>query len=193
MMISDNDLNSLSESQLRDIVAKAHSILLQRAVEEEDPDVLVGIAMEKLFTLGGEPKEPYFVTDTIIGIPGMVRDGRGEKHDCVLFTVQLPDGGAPTWLWEDSLPTYIHSDSAKIGGIRRTAALHMAIDDLEIARHDMSWDGERHIRKSSRAWTVQRDPEDNDKMVLVPVKSYTPTHLPPPQGEVDSRSYSGRN
>lgn len=185
----------LSTDQIRKLVQRGMSELLERAIEDEDPDVLVAQAMQSMFSNSGDPLPPTMIAANIVALAGTVRDTSSGKHACSLYTVQMPNDEPPMWSW-DSTTTKIHNDHEKVGQIRRSVSIHVTVDDMVIARHDMMWDGNRHIRNVSRAWRVESvvDTEtDNVTSILTPEKNYTPTHLPPPDGGTDTRSAKGQN
>jgi len=185
-----------SHADLHAMVSGALGELLQRAVEDEDADVLVERAMQEMFSGSGDPKPPTMFTRNIIALAGTVQDTSAEKHACALWTVKLPSDEPPSWAWNDSIGTFVHSDSEKVGKLRRSVQLHVAVNDMVIAQHRMVHDGTRHQRIATKAWTVvtvEDATDDGFHMELQPAENYTPTHLPPPQGEQDTRSARYRN
>lgn len=173
-----------TDQQLRDFVSSAMSELRMRAVENGDPDAIISEAFQRSFDVSGGIKSP-FIIEGYVAIPGHIQDSSGSRHICNLSTVTMPDGGV-FWAWGDECETFVHSDSEQLSGIRRSVALHLIVAGSIIARHTMRWDGERHNRLQSIAWQVTEDER------LRPVTSYKPGHLPPPNGEVDQRSYKAR-
>lgn len=184
----------LNTNQIRKLVHQGMQELLQRAIADEDPDILIAQAMQFMFDNSGSPLPPKMLSNNILSLSGTVRDTSAGKHICTLYTIQLPDDGPPAWSWEPT-GTLIHNDHEKVGQIRRSVSIHSTIDDMVVARHDMTWNGERHVRNASRAWrlsTIDVSETGESKSVLIPEANYTPTHLPPPHGEIDTRSARGQ-
>lgn len=176
-----DSLADLSDEELR----KAGSVILleiaNRSVEAGDPEATMKQALQKGFRLDGSPETP-FVCGVHLAIPGVLKESTGQRHLCSLSTITLPDDSATTWVWDDNAPTFIDTDSDKIGTQMRSVALHTLIDGIIITRHEMSWDGERHTRNSSKSWTY------TSERGVHSLANFIPGHLPPPQNERSQRS-----
>lgn len=170
--------------ELRSAASKILAEIRSRAAAEADPSVLIADAFENGFDPAGMAKAP-FLMGPYIAIPGIVSETGKSRHTCKLGTVTLPDDTGSMWCWNEDALTYVASDQAKIGSVRRSISLHDQIDGLVVAMHSMSWDGERHSRSSTGAWKY--DSEEG----LVRFRDYQPGHLPPPHGE-DSKASSSR-
>lgn len=171
-----SSLAELSDVELRKAASVILSEITDRSVENGDPEASVQQAMQKGFRPDGSPNDP-FVIGMHLAIPGILTEGSGKRHTCKLSTVTLPDDSLTMWVWDDQLPTFLTSDSDKIGSQMRSVALHTLIDGIVITRHSMSWDGERHTRNSSRSWTYSSE----EGLTLTP--DFVPGHLPPPHHE----------
>lgn len=190
------NIKGLTDHQLVALTRQLMDERLQRAVETGDPDVLVALAMQEMFTSSGEPTPPKILNADTVAIPGMIQYTSAEKHTCRLYTVRAPNGGTEGWSWDEDNPTFVHGDSSRVDKSRRSVHLHLAIDGLVLIQHSMRWDGERHNRVGCRAWSItqQVDERTGELLlpILAPISDWTPSHLPPPNGEGDDRSYAGR-
>lgn len=173
-------MRDMTTDDLREAAADILMEIHKRAADEGDPAVLLEQAFDEGFDASGMAKNPFLI-GPYIAIPGIVSETGKTRHTCKLATVTLPDDAGASWCWNEEALTYVSSDQAKIGSVRRSIALHSQIDGLIVAVHSMSWDGERHSRSSTGAWEYYSDDG------LRRVKNYHPGHLPPPHGD-DSKT-----
>lgn len=189
------DVRSMSLSQIDAAISELLTERMQRAVSEADPDTLIEVAMQEMFLANGNPRPPQVVAPGIVALAGSVRDVSSTKHLCRLFTVKVP-ADSEHWMWDEEAPTFIHSDSAKVGRNRWSVSLHQAIEGMVLIQHAREKVDDRHASQSMSAWTVEQQydidtGEVGDTTIKV-MSEWTPTRLPPPVGEEDQRSYSAR-
>lgn len=191
----DNEsIAALSDGEISLALTALYAEKLRRSVASGDPDTLIKTALNDLFDSSGS-KGPAIVSQGIVAVPGYIKDTSAEKHECRLFTIRMPDQEQETWVWEDDSPTYIHAETEKIAKVRRSIALHQAVDGMVIIQHSMRWDGTRHNRTGTKAWGVETKVNKKTGEIvsetLSVLSNWTPSRLPPPPGENDSRAYGG--
>lgn len=185
-------IKAMSDGEVSQAIAALMDEKLRRAIENGDPDTLIKQSLIDLFDTNG-PKPPKIVSAGIVAVPGYLKDSSGEKHECNMFTVRLPDHETETWAWEDDTGTFISGETSKVAKVRRSVNLHQAIDGLVLIQHVMKWDGRRHTRTSTKAWEVRVKVNEKTGEIssesLALLSNWTPSRLPPPPGsETENRS-----
>ena len=176
-------IGKLSSRDLDRLVRIALSERVSRLIDDCDPDLLARRALEGGFSPSGDPIDPQVVAPGIIAMTGVVKDLSANKHRCTLFTVKLSiDDLEETWAWDDGAGTFLVSETAKVGGIRKTVSLHTPPDGAIILRHEMTHDGNYHTRKSVKSWVVEidYDIELDQPITKLHVSDMNMTRLPPP-------------
>jgi hypothetical protein len=191
-MMDRDQFTELSDGEISLMISALMDEKLRRAVETGDPETLIKQALIELFDTNG-PKPPRILSNGIVAVPGYLKDSSGEKHECNMFTVRLPDHETETWAWEDDTGTFISGETSKVAKVRRSVNLHQAIEGLVLIQHVMKWDGRKHTRTSTKAWEVRvKVNEETGELVseeLALLSNWTPSRLPPPPGsESENRS-----
>jgi hypothetical protein len=169
-------ISALSDGQIHDLLNKLRSELHKRAHESGDPEEF---GLEVLGALnGGDVSRPEVSGGNVVALGGSIKyKASGTGHTCVLYSVNMP-GVEPFWAWEDH-GTLAYSQSARIGEMRHSVAVHVAVDGMQFIKHTMKHDGEKHKRISEDAWECSWG--DNGEGELKIVKSkLTPRNLPVP-------------
>lgn len=168
---------------------------VQRAVADADPDTLVDLAMRELFDSTSGPKGPRVMAPGLVALPGMVHETSATRHRCVLFTVKVP-GGAHTWSWDDEGSTFVHGDASKVGKTLWSVNLHQAVPGVVYVMHTRNKVDDRHVSTAVAAYEAHQEYDEETGEVgattLSRIPDWTPSHLPPPKGEEDQRSYTSR-
>ena len=170
------EVSELSDEQIHGLLHSLRVELHERALESDDPEVL---GLEFLSSLNGKDVErPEILSGRFIALGGIIKyNPAGTKHHCVLYSITMP-GADPFWAWEDH-GTLAYSHSTRVGDMRQSVALHVAVDGMQLIRHTMKHDGERHHRLSEDVWDCVW--AENGEGSLQVVKSKTnPRNLPVP-------------
>lgn len=187
-MTSHDDLiasiESMSDLQLDQVQQAVRDARFNRAVEESDPGTLAMAALQSGFSKSGEPMQPQDMGRGIIAMTCVVKDLSSAKHRCSLYTIR-PDPQEPEeyWVWDEEEPSYLYSETAKAGNIRKTVSLHVLTEGALVIMHNMVWDGERHERKKVEAFEVVHDVDSDGVIVetqLQPVPGAVTRRLPAP-------------
>lgn len=178
-------LSSMTSSSLDNLISRAHEEQRNRLHDDQDEEYLLDLALRKGFDGGGSPQDPFEVAPGIIALPSSVKDTSSVRHRCTHYTVR-PDEESPEeyWSWDERCPTHLRSDTNKVEKLRTSVALHAMSSGALITRHVMEHDGERHVRKGSRAWKVDLnfDQETQEpKVTLTPAVAAASSKLPAPE------------
>jgi len=170
----DFNISELTDGQIHTLLYALQHELHERAMNSDDPEVL---GIEFLGKLNGNDVEkPEVVGERFVAVGGIVKyNPAGTKHQCVLYSVTMP-GAEPFWVWEDH-GTLAYSQSSRVGEMRQSVALHVAIDGMQFIRHTMKHDGEKHTRISEDAWDCVWADDGAGKLQIVRSKS-VPRNLP---------------
>lgn len=177
----DIDFSEYTEDQLRSFSARAMAEILARSVRRADPETLLTLADQKAFNMMGDPRSPFEIAPGIIAVPGNVVDTSASKHTCNLSTICLPDDSEEVWSWNEEIQTFIIGDTSKVGKVRRSVNLQVAIDGLRINQHVMNWNGEMHIRKACKSFVVRQDYSEETGLITTSITldpSWNPGSLP---------------
>lgn len=171
-------VTSLSDSELEQQLGLLRAERVRRAEEREDPELLVSRALESGLSSSGDPLEPWVVgANGLVAMVGVVRDTSKVKHRCSLYTVTPSETDCTYWFWDEESPTHVHSTTGKVGGVRRTAAIHSLDDGSVLVRHDRVFDGESHHSRKASGYAMRTSGED---AVLEQVGARMIGRLPPP-------------
>lgn len=184
-------LGELGEGELAELAAAVAAERKMRAIERCEPDALVAQAFARLHT-GPTPGLAVLIAPGIVAMASAITETSTGRHTCTQHTVVAADGGAQSWSWNREAASYLHGDTQQVGRVRRGVDLHLAVENLVVVRHSMSKKGvgEPHVRLAANASRIGADQQGDDPQAfsLTPVANFTPGHLPPPEGEEDSRS-----
>ncbi|HZL81068.1 MAG TPA: hypothetical protein VFC06_03905 [Demequina sp.] len=166
---------------LRALLSQTRREISKRQLDEgnQDPELLAQAALQSLFTETsvGAPK---VVAPGVLALGGQVQEHApgSTRHKCQLFTV-LPDGEGSTemWAWDDSIETFMYSETAKVATRRRSVALHAVTEGAIVVRHSMTHDGFRHNRTAVAAWRVSSVDDDGNARIEQ-LSGWVPSTLP---------------
>lgn len=175
-----------SPAELEQLIRTAMRERVNRAIDNHDPETLALAALESGFNQSGNPVPPQVVAPGVVALISVVKDLGKVKHRCTQYTVKA-DRDAPEefWSWDDENHTYIYSDTAKVGEVRRSVALHAPPSGALIIQHTMKHDGERHERTAVKSWEVEVDfdHESGEPRVQLTPSQVAVTKLPPPNND----------
>lgn len=187
-MTSHDDLiaaiDGMTDSELDQVQQALRDARFNRAVENSDPGALAMAALEGGFSKAGDPLAPQDMGRGIVAMTCVVKDLSSVKHRCHLYTIR-PDPQEPKeyWIWDEEEDSYLYSETAKAGNVRKTVALHVLPEGALVIMHGMVWDGERHERKRVEAFEVVHDVDDDGvivKTLMRPVPGAVTRRLPAP-------------
>lgn len=182
MTLSGKEIRDLPDRDIGFLISELIQERVSRAAGAYDPETLAIKALEKGYTITGDPVAPQDMGGGIIAITNVVRDTSSVKHRCHLHTLKMgPEEKEEWWVWDENCPTYLYSETSKVDAIRRTVALHALTNGMVLSRHSMVHDGERHERKSLSVFDVIQE-VDRDGTIqdtqLVRNSNPTPRRLP---------------
>lgn len=176
--VDDIDYSLLTIQELQDMLVRSTAELKERAIAEEDPEQLIQEVLRVTnVARTATATSPMLITPNVLALTGIVRDVGKSRHRCSLYTVKIPDVVESWWSWDEEAPTFIHSESTKVGGIRYTVSLHTAVSDMRVTMHTRSFSGGMHEGKSAKTYGLEMD---GDSMTIRGIPGIEVGKLPLP-------------
>lgn len=177
-------IDTMTDGELDQVQQALRDARFNRAVEQGDPGTLAMDALQRGFSKSGDPSEPQDMGNGIVAMTCVVKDLSSVKHRCALYTIRPdPQSNEEYWVWDEEQHSYLYSETAKAGNVRRTVGLHVLPEGSMVIMHTMVWDGERHERKKVSAYEVVHDVDSDGVIVETqfhPVATAVTRRLPAP-------------
>lgn len=164
LIVSVPEIKRSSTADLIETMKKISNVLMERDLNDPDFDfdqVFRKLLSEPCFNNSKDVREPFHVTDSIIGVPSLMpkKDASGRtKGDSVIPVVQVP-GREPYSGYEEDTETFIDKQTVNLRG-GRSVTLHSVVPGMIVSFHHYGDDGNGYrVRTSIDAMRIDYDDE----------------------------------
>lgn len=178
------DISGMTLGQIDRLMDTLIRERVARMVKNNDPQYLITRALNEGFNSAGDPLAPIGTPGGFVVITSSVKDQSASKRRSLLHTIRLSeDDPDEWWSWDESAPTFVDTETVKVGNYRKTASVHMLNTHSLIIRHDIMWKNDERDRKSVRGYEVLHHFEPNGEISetsFSEVRGNVLRRLPPP-------------